>query len=281
LKGSTLADPSKLRALLDDPAKLRKTKDPMLGLARSLAADVETLAALTDADRGRMLVLEPEYFALLAKLRGQPLYSDANSTLRFSHASVQGYAKWDGQQQTPQTDLAGAVAKHTDSGEFDLPDAVLAKAEAAKSSRWADAELGDVPVAFLADGDTTGGNSGSPVIDGKGRLVGFNFDRVWENVSGDYAWRPDQSRNIISDARYLYWMLEEVAGAEHLLTELGVADWQPPPPSSSGAGAKEVEPVEPGKRGCGCVVADGEGPERGAGLLGLLGLLGLYGLRRR
>ena len=283
LKGSSLADATALRGLFDDPAKLRKTKDPMLALARSLAADVEALSVLADADRGRMLVVEPQYFDLLAGLRGKPLYSDANSTLRFSFAKVQAYTKWDGEAQDPQTTLAGAVAKHTGEGEFDLPDAVLAKAESSKASRWVDAELGDVPVAFLADGDTTGGNSGSPVIDAKGRLIGFNFDRVWENVSGDYAWRPEQSRNIISDARYLYWMLEEIDGAEHLLTELGVAGWEPPPPAPAQTEGNDIEslkPKDPGQRGCGCVVGEGE-QDRGLGWLGLVGLVGLVGLRRR
>ncbi|HLT39805.1 MAG TPA: S46 family peptidase [Enhygromyxa sp.] len=279
LKGSALTDPSALQKLFDDPKAVGKSKDPMLKLARALVGDLEALALLADADRGRMLVLEPRYFELLAKLRGQPLYPDANATLRFSFATVQGYGKWDGSQQTPQTTLAGAVAKHTDSGEFDLPDEVLGKASAAPQCRWVDRELGDVPIAFLADGDTTGGNSGSPVIDGKGRLVGFNFDRVWENVSGDYAWRPDQSRNVISDARYLYWMLDEVVAGQHLLAELGVADYQPPPPSSEQAKTAEPEPSTPAARGCGCVV-EPAGSLGGGGALLVLGLVLVRGRRR-
>jgi len=76
-------------------------------------------------------------------------------------------------------------------------------------------------VNFLADGDTSGGNSGSPVVDGRGRLVGVNFDRVWENVAGDFGFNPAVSRNISVDIRYLLWMLRDVERADGLLRELG------------------------------------------------------------
>ena len=77
---------------------------------------------------------------------------------------------------------------------------------------------------FLADCDTTGGNSGSPTIDGEGRLVGVNFDRVWENVANDFGYNPDVARNVNADVRYLLWMLDEVEGASDLLKELGVGE---------------------------------------------------------
>ena len=86
--------------------------------------------------------------------------------------------------------------------------------------RWADPALGSVPVGFLTDGDTTGGNSGSPTMNGKGEVVGLNFDRVWENVAGDFGWRPERSRNVNVDLRYALWMMEEVDGAAHLVKEL-------------------------------------------------------------
>jgi S1-C subfamily serine protease len=88
-----------------------------------------------------------------------------------------------------------------------------------------------VPVCFLADADTTGGNSGSPVLNGRGELVGVNFDRVWENVSNDFAFNPDVARNISVDIRYMLWVLTTTHGAaaRPLLTEMGVAE---PPPGS-------------------------------------------------
>ncbi|PRQ08823.1 S46 family peptidase [Enhygromyxa salina] len=290
LKGSALADPKALQQMFENPGKTAASKDPMLVLARSLVPELDELAKIKDAERGRLLELEPHYFELISRMRGTSLYSDANGTLRMSHATVQGYSKWNDQVQEPQTVLAGAVAKHRDAGEFDLPDAVLEQAKTATASRWIDAELGDVPIAFLADCDTTGGNSGSPVINGKGELVGFNFDRVWENVAGDYLWRASHSRNVIADARYLYWMLDEVEGAGHLLTELGVAEFEGAAPK--GAPSGEAEGAKQGERtgtkpatarkpasaaGCGCTV---EQEPWAPGVL-LFGLVGLAGLRRR
>src|SRR5690606_790173 len=150
--------------------------------------------------------LRPRYFEMLEAVRKGPIYPDANGTLRFSYASVRGYDKWDGETQAPQTTLAGAVAKHTGAEPFDLPAKVRQSAASAKQSYWSDPELGDLPLCFLSDGDTTGGNSGSPVIDGRGRLVGFNFDRVWENIAGDYAYNEGHSRNVSADVRHLLWM---------------------------------------------------------------------------
>ena len=77
-----------------------------------------------------------------------------------------------------------------------------------------------MPVCFLADGDTTGGNSGSPVINGKGELIGLNFDRVFEAVAGDFGWNADRSRNVICDIHYVLWVIEAVQPCPSLLAEL-------------------------------------------------------------
>jgi S1-C subfamily serine protease len=87
---------------------------------------------------------------------------------------------------------------------------------------WADPDLGEVPVAFLADADTTGGNSGSPMLNGRGELVGMNFDRVWENVANDFGFNPQVGRNVSVDVRYMLWILDQVQDADALLREMGV-----------------------------------------------------------
>ena len=124
-------------------------------------------------------------------------------------------------EMTPQTTLSGMVAKHTGVMPFVAPQKILDAAQAGKLGRWKDSRLNDVPVAYLSDCDTTGGNSGSPSIDGNGKLVGVNFDRVWENVANDFGYNPDVARNVNADARYALWQLEEVEGATDLLKELG------------------------------------------------------------
>jgi hypothetical protein len=289
LEGTALADQAALTKMFEDPKLVERSKDPMIVLARALVDDLHELSRIKDTERGQLLELEPRYFELVSKFRGKRLYADANGTLRASFATIQGYSKWDDQLQVPQTVLAEAVAKHRDAADFDLPDAVLGKAKTASASRWIDRDLGDVPIAFLADGDTTGGNSGSPVIDDKGQLIGFNFDRVWETVSGDYTWQATQSRNIISDIRFLYWMLDEVSGAKPLLDELGVSGYQPPPPEPKPEAEAEAskttdasKPDAAGERGSAnaSCVCSADQPNQATGSLGLLAL-GLLGLARR
>jgi hypothetical protein len=151
-----------------------------------------------------------------------PMAPDANSTLRVTFGRVKGYSPRDAVTHEPQTTLSGMVAKHTGADPFVAPAPLLEAARAGRVGRWKDASLNDVPVNFLSDADTTGGNSGSPTIDAKGRLVGVNFDRIWENVANDFGYDPKIARNVNADVRYALWMLEEIEKADGLLQELGV-----------------------------------------------------------
>ncbi len=307
LRGTRVTDPGFVKAAFDaaDAEALAASRDPMIVLARELVDAIEQQQEAADRRRGEMMVLGPRYFEMLKAVRGGPVYPDANGTLRLSYASVKGYSPRDGLVATPQTTLAGQLAKATDAEPFNLPASVRAAAARASQTYWIDPVLGDVPVDFLADGDTTGGNSGSPVVDGQGRWIGLNFDRVWENIAGDYGYNVARSRNIIVDVRYLLWTLDEVADAGSLLEELGVTDKREAPPRAAtpgpAAGAEPPDPPAPGdgkglvgtplsragvgdsaqgaepRPGCGCR-APGR-PTTGPGAL--LGLLGLLGLRRR
>ena len=147
---------------------------------------------------------------------------DANSSLRVTFGRVRGYSPREAVTMAPHTTLAGAVEKHTGQDPFDLPARVREAFAAKRFGRWADPALGQVPIGLLSDCDTTGGNSGSPTIDGEGRLVGVNFDRVWENVANDFGYNPDVARNVNADVRYLLWNLDVIEGAADLLKELGV-----------------------------------------------------------
>ena len=154
---------------------------------------------------------------------GHPVAPDANSSLRVTFGRVRGYSPREAVTMAPQTTLAGAVEKHTGQDPFDLPTRVREAFAAKRFGRWVEPALGQVPIGLLSDCDTTGGNSGSPTIDGEGRLVGVNFDRVWENVANDFGYNPDVARNVNADVRYLLWNLDVIEGATDLLEELGVA----------------------------------------------------------
>jgi hypothetical protein len=251
-----------------DWATIERERDPLIAFARALVPELEASEQREHAHKGAMLELGPRWFEMLDAVRTGPVYPDANGTLRVSFATVKGYAPREGLIATPQTTVTGLVAKHTGKAPFDVPQAVRDAAPRAKATFWADPLLGDVPVAMLADGDTTGGNSGSPVIDGRGRWIGLNFDRVWENIAGDYGWSPERSRNVIVDVRYLLWNLDEVVHAQALLDELGVAELaEAPARASKGATAPSDSParsadigvpreqpseVAPAEVGCGC-----------------------------
>jgi hypothetical protein len=113
---------------------------------------------------------------------------------------------------TPQTTLAGMLEKHTGEEPFNVPKAVLEAAAKIKPE--------SIPLDFLADADTTGGNSGSPTVNGRGELVGLNFDRVWENVANDFGYNPEIARNVNVDVRFLLWLLGNVEHADGLVKEL-------------------------------------------------------------
>jgi len=205
--------------------QLRARRDPLLDLAFALDLELRSFKERDDRFKGAIERLRPRWQRAVIAHAGRPVAYDGNGTLRVSLAHVEGYAPRDAVRFEPQTTVGGMAEKNTGAEPFDAPRELLAAAPAAPASRWADARLHDVPVAFLADADTTGGCSGSPVLNGRGELVGVNFDRVWENVSNDFGYNPEVARNISADIRYLLWLLETLQGgaAEPLLREMGVA----------------------------------------------------------
>lgn len=221
IKTSPLRDAASRKALIDGGREaIQNSKDPILRLAIGIAAETNAYLRRQQLDQGQRLVLGPKWIEAQQEFRGKSFYPDANSTLRVSIASVKGYEPRDGVVYTPHTTVAGLLAKDTGKSPFNVPTALKQAAEKRQDSSYYDAKIGDVPVCFLSDGDTTGGNSGSPLINGKGQFVGINFDRAFESVSGDFGWNPERSRNISVDVRYILWQLEQVMPAPHLLVEM-------------------------------------------------------------
>ncbi len=259
LSATQVTDPDFVKTTFDaaDWSAIEASTDPLIVWARDVVIAKEALEQRGHSRTGRMLELGPLHFEMMKAVREGPVYPDANGTLRFSYATVRGYSPQEGLVATPHTTVAGQVAKHLGRDPFDLPREVRDAADSAPTTYWADPELGDVPVCFLASGDTTGGNSGSPVVDGRGRWVGLNFDRVWENIAGDFGYAIDRSRNVIVDVRYVLWLLDDVYGAQGLIRELGVAQQADAParrgtPPDNGvaaasiAGDPDPSPQQPG-----------------------------------
>lgn len=200
---------------------LGKSDDPMVVLARGLAKE-RTAWQLRQRQRaGKALDVGRRWIAAQEAFRGKSFYPDANSTLRVSIAEVAGYSPREAVSYAPHTTVAGILQKETGVEPFASPKALLEAAKTRDKSKFFDPKLGDVPVCFLTNGDTTGGNSGSPVVNGKGELIGLNFDRVFENVAGDFGWNPERSRNVVCDVRYVLWVVESVLPSKSLLQELG------------------------------------------------------------
>ena len=200
--------------------RLASHGDPCLTLLRVLQPCMNRLSQLDARHKNTLAQLMPVYVEGRRLWKKSAFIPDANSTLRFTHGRVQGYEPRDAVRLTPHTNLSGVVAKHTGRPPFNAPKALLDAFERKDFGRYA--LDGDVPVGLLYDTDTTGGNSGSPVMDKNGDVVGVNFDRCFEATINDYQWHTDYSRSIGVDIRYVLWVTEKLMGADRVIQELGV-----------------------------------------------------------
>ncbi len=224
-------------ALLDaDRATLEASEDPFVELAVAMYDTNLALEAEEEALDGQLLAARPRFMeALLAfqSDRGVEIYPDANGTLRVTFGTVQGYQPRDGVVYLPFTTAEGVVAKVTGEDPFEAPIELIEAVAEGDYGPYASEAVGSLPVNFLSDVDTTGGNSGSATIDDQGRLVGLLFDGNWESMIADWDFLPDVTRSIHVDIRYTLWVMDRVSHAWNLLEEMGV----PPAfrPSEGGA----------------------------------------------
>jgi hypothetical protein len=206
------------RLFYNDAKDAKRFRDPLLRFARDLA--VEKLALEKGPYRAIEETFDTELRPEYAELVGAT-YPDANFQVRLTYGEVDDYtATADGKKHRYVTDLAGVLAKDRGEYPFRVPEKLKKAAEGDKG-RFVDGEIGDVPVNFTSTLDTTGGNSGSPVLDGKGRLVGLLFDGTPESILSDWQFLPDDQRSICVDIRYALFLADRVHGAEALLEELG------------------------------------------------------------
>lgn len=200
-------------------------EDPMILFAVSIQDEKKKLTeALTEFDADCALAHRDYVKGLLEMYGDKANFPDANSSLRLTYGQVKGYNPRDAVFYECQTTLDGVIEKEDpDNWEFVVP-AKLKELYAANDFGRYKMPNGKMPVAFAANTHSTGGNSGSPVLNNYGELIGINFDRNWEGVGGDIQYLPDYQRSIIVDIRYVLFTIDKYAGADYLLDEIELVE---------------------------------------------------------
>ena len=176
----------------------------------------ELQLAYRDYMRGQMEYAE----AINGPKALEAFYPDANLTLRVAYGHIKGYSPADGVYYTPSSTIKGIMEKdNPEIFDYNIPQRLRDIYATKDYGRWADTS-GEVPVCFIATNHTTGGNSGSPVINADGDLIGLNFDRVWEGTMSDIVFDPEICRNISLDVRYVLFTIEKIGGASYLFNEM-------------------------------------------------------------
>lgn len=215
----------RLHWLKAQPDEVAKSDDALLKLAAALQPALLRIEDQRKERDGELLRLRPAYMQALIAYReqqGRAVYPDANSTLRVSYGKVTPLKARDAVSYSPLTSTAGIVEKNTGVEPFDAPKPLLDAIAKGDYAGYLDQRSGVMPVDFLSNLDTTGGNSGSPVLNAHGQLVGLNFDSNWEAVSASWMFDPRYKRAIHVDMRYMRWLMDKVYPAPWLLKELGV-----------------------------------------------------------
>ena len=190
-------------------------KNDILPNVKAISQDLQL--AYRDYMRGQMTYCRTQRIP-------KSFYPDANLTLRVAYGHIKGYSPADGTYYLPSSTIKGIMEKdNPEIFDYNIPQRLRDIYESKDYGRWTD-KSGEVPVCFIATNHTTGGNSGSPVINANGELIGLNFDRVWEGTMSDIVFDPEICRNISLDIRYVLFILDKVAGATHLIEEMTLVE---------------------------------------------------------
>ena len=221
---SIFVNQAKLEKWLAKPKKL--DKDPIFALAMNIIDEYNTVVvplyakAALAGNAGERLYMK----GLMEMQTERNFYPDANFTMRLTYGTVEPYKGADAVNYNYYTTMDGVMAKYIPGNwEFDIPQDVRDLAEARDYGRYAD-ENGNLIVNFITTNDITGGNSGSPVINGEGELIGLAFDGNWEAMSGDIMFEQKVQRTICMDARYLLWCFEKVGKVNNIIKELTIIE---------------------------------------------------------
>jgi len=201
--------------------ELLSINDPLINLASKLYPETEVLRKRNEKFSAVITELRKDYINALYAWKGSNMYPDANRTIRFTYGAVEGYNPKDAVSYAPFTTLKGVIEKDTGKKPFDMPSKLEDLYNKKDFGQWCSKTLKDVPVAFTHKCDITGGNSGSPVMNSKGELIGIAFDGNYEAMTGDMQYDPKLQRTISVDIRYVMFITEKFAKATNILKELG------------------------------------------------------------
>ena len=202
------------------------SKDPLYIYAKSILTNYQdSISGPYTIHKNRIDSLQQSYMKLiLAKNKDINIYPDANSTLRIAYGRVQGYEPRDGVEYNYFTTLQGIMDKENPNiYDYVVEPKLKELYESKDYERYGDKD-GKMHVCFIASNHTTGGNSGSPVLNADGHLIGLNFDRNWEGTMSDLKYDPDQCRNITLDIRYCLFIIDKYAEAKRLIEEMDLVD---------------------------------------------------------
>lgn len=204
----------------------KNSDDPYIQFAVSQYDNDMKLEKQQEELSGKLAQARPEFMAAMIaykKSKNEPVYADANSSLRITYGSVKGYSPQDGLVATPFTTLEGMLAKYKPGDdEFDLFENIRTAIENKDFGTYKRESLGSVPVNYLSTLDITGGNSGSPTLNGNGEFVGLAFDGVYESIIGDWDYNPKLNRAIHTSVPFMLWTMEKIDGAQNIVDEMTI-----------------------------------------------------------
>jgi len=202
--------------------ELERQNDSYIDFAKDLEVEREEIRVRNKEFSGALKRLQPILIQAYAEWKNGKLYPDANGTIRFNYGEVKGYSPEDAVDYKYITTLSGVMEKNTGEEPFDAPKGLQEVYNKKDFGSHFNKALGDVPVDFLSTNDITNGNSGSPVMNSKGELVGLAFDGNYEAMTSDYEFDPEITRAINVDIRYVLFLLDKVYHAEKLLKEFTI-----------------------------------------------------------
>lgn len=223
LDHTQVADPAFVKnAFNQSPQQLEASQDTAIQFIAKLYPLLKQHRDLDKEREGKLNQLYGSLIEVKQAFLERQFVPDANATLRLTYGHVRSYSPQDAIIKEPMTSIRGLLQKSTGKEPFIVPDVLVEKYRQKAGWEFANTKLNDIPVAILYDTDTTGGNSGSPVFNKSGELVGVNFDRAFEATINDFAWNTEYSRSIGVDIRYVLWITGTVYSGSHLLTEMGI-----------------------------------------------------------